>query len=186
MMIEIAQMALSYYLNKLRKDRFRKHHGRNGPESAARARSAICRTVKAFKWFKAPNASRFSAETCTVSEWELTSLWRVKTFKMIMLFIKLYIYQKILKNKVHHNFHTKYEAAKLFLTLIIRNVSWVKQIVMISIRSCDTENWSNEDNSALHHRNNITFYNILKLKTFFLFVIILHNIAVFFNFILIK
>ncbi len=29
-----------------------------------------------------------------------------------MLFIKLYIYQKILKNKVYHYFHTKYEAAK--------------------------------------------------------------------------
>ncbi len=41
-----------------------------------------------------------------------------------MLFIKLYIYQKILKNKVYHHFHTKYEAAKLFSTLIIiRNVS---------------------------------------------------------------
>ncbi len=40
---------------------------------------------------------------------------------------------------------------------------------MISIRSCDTENWSNdEENSALHHRNNITFYNILQFKTFFL------------------
>ncbi len=51
---------------------------------------------------------------------------------------------------------------------------------MISKRSCDTENWSNnEDNSALHHRNNITFYNILKLKTFFN-LIIFHNIAVFF------
>ncbi len=46
MMIEIAQMALSYYLNKLRKDCFLKHHGRNDPESAARARGAICRTVK--------------------------------------------------------------------------------------------------------------------------------------------
>ncbi len=45
MMIEIAQMALSYYLNKLRKDCFLKHHGRNDPESAARARGAICRTV---------------------------------------------------------------------------------------------------------------------------------------------
>ncbi len=32
---------------------------------------------------------------------------------------------------------------------------------MISKRSCNTENWSNEEeNSALHHRNNITFYNI--------------------------
>ncbi len=45
MMIKIAQMALSYNLNKLRKDCFLKH-GRNDPESAARARGAICRTVK--------------------------------------------------------------------------------------------------------------------------------------------
>ncbi len=46
MMFEIAQMALSYYLNKLRKDCFLKHHGRNDPESAARAHGAICRTVE--------------------------------------------------------------------------------------------------------------------------------------------
>ncbi len=52
---------------------------------------------------------------------------------------------------------------------------------MISKRSCDTENWSNEENSALHHRNNITFYNVLKLKTFFN-LIIFHNIAFFFFF----
>ncbi len=45
MMIEITQMALSYYLNKLRKD-FLKHHGRNDPESVARAHGAIRRTVK--------------------------------------------------------------------------------------------------------------------------------------------
>ncbi len=53
---------------------------------------------------------------------------------------------------------------------------------MISKRSCDTENRSNdEENSALHHSNNITFYNVLKLETFLnLFVIIFHNIAVFF------
>ncbi len=58
---------------------------------------------------------------------------------------------------------------------------------MISIRSCDTENWSYGENSALHHRNNFTFDHIFKLKTFFLFVIIFHNIAVFFlNFILMK
>ncbi len=31
-MIEIAQIALSYYLNKLLKDCFLKHHGRNYPE----------------------------------------------------------------------------------------------------------------------------------------------------------
>ncbi len=35
MMIEIAQMALGYYLNKLRKDCFLKHLGRNDPESTA-------------------------------------------------------------------------------------------------------------------------------------------------------
>ncbi len=51
---------------------------------------------------------------------------------------------------------------------------------MFSKRSCDTENCSNdEENSALHHRNNITFYNVLKLKTFFN-LIIFHNIAVLF------
>ncbi len=51
---------------------------------------------------------------------------------------------------------------------------------MISKRSCDTENWSNEEeNSALHHRNNITFYNILNLKTFF---IISNNISQYFFF----
>ncbi len=43
---EIMQMALSYYLNKLRKDCFLKHHGRIGLESAARACGAICRTFK--------------------------------------------------------------------------------------------------------------------------------------------
>ncbi len=46
MMFKIAQMALSYYLNKLRKNCFLKHHGRKYPESAARARGAICRTFK--------------------------------------------------------------------------------------------------------------------------------------------
>ncbi len=39
-------MALSYYLNKLLKDCVLNHHGRTGPESAARARGAICRTVQ--------------------------------------------------------------------------------------------------------------------------------------------
>jgi len=29
-----------------------------------------------------------------------------------MLFVKLYIYQKILKNNVYPHFYTKYEAAK--------------------------------------------------------------------------
>ncbi len=48
-MIEIAQMALSYYLNKQQKDCLLRHHGQNDPESPARARSAICRTVKSFQ-----------------------------------------------------------------------------------------------------------------------------------------
>ncbi len=47
MIFEIAQMALSYYLNKLRKDCF--HHGRNDPESAARACGAVCRTFKSIQ-----------------------------------------------------------------------------------------------------------------------------------------
>ncbi len=46
MMIEITQMALSYYLNKQRKDCFLQHLGLNDPESAARARGAICWTVQ--------------------------------------------------------------------------------------------------------------------------------------------
>ncbi len=46
MMIQIAQMALSYYLNKLQKDCLLKHNGWYGSESAARARGATCRTVK--------------------------------------------------------------------------------------------------------------------------------------------
>ncbi len=49
MMFEIVQMALSYYLNKLRKDCFLKHHGRNDHERAARARSASAGQLKAFK-----------------------------------------------------------------------------------------------------------------------------------------
>ncbi len=61
MMIEIAQMALSYYLNKLRKDCFLKHHGLNDPESAARARGAICRTVKSVQMIQ---SARISAEKC--------------------------------------------------------------------------------------------------------------------------
>ncbi len=48
-MIEIAQMALSYYLNKQQKDYLLRHHEQNGPESHARAPSAICRTVKSFQ-----------------------------------------------------------------------------------------------------------------------------------------
>ncbi len=69
-----------------------------------------------------------------------------------MLFIKLYIYQKILKNKEYHRFHTKYEAAKLLL----------KTVVMKKILLCIT---------------GITFYNILKsifhnIAVFFYFILI--------------
>ncbi len=55
MMIEITQMALSYYLNKLRKDCFLKHHGQNDPEGAARACGAICRTVKSVQMIQSAN-----------------------------------------------------------------------------------------------------------------------------------
>ncbi len=44
--------------------------------------------------------------------------------------------------------------------LIMRNVSWAanQHIRMISERSCDTEDWSNDaGNSALHHRNKLHF-----------------------------
>ncbi len=54
----------------------------------------------------------------------------------------------------------KYEAAHLFSTLIIRNVSWESNqyIRMISEGSCDTEDWSNDaENSSLHHRNKLQF-----------------------------
>ncbi len=61
MMIEIAQMALSYYLNKLRKDCFLKHHGRNDPESAARARGTTCRTVQSIQMIQ---SARICAEAC--------------------------------------------------------------------------------------------------------------------------
>ncbi len=46
-------------LHKLWKDCFLKHHGRTGPESAARARGAICRTVKSVRLIQ--SASRISA-----------------------------------------------------------------------------------------------------------------------------
>ncbi len=49
MMIGIVQMASTYYLNKLRKDCFLKRHGWKDPKSAARARGAICRTVKSIQ-----------------------------------------------------------------------------------------------------------------------------------------
>ncbi len=62
----------------------------------------------------------------------------------------------------------KYEAAKLFSTLIIIiNVSWAanQHIRMISERSCDTEDWSNDaENSALHHSNKLHFKIYLNSK----------------------
>ncbi len=48
MMIEIAQMAMSYYLDKLRKACFLKH----GPENAEQAYGASAGQLKAFKRFK--------------------------------------------------------------------------------------------------------------------------------------
>ncbi len=66
-LFEIAQMALSYYLNKLRKDCFLNHHGRTGPENAAWASGAICK--KAFRWFKAPNTRRISTGPCYSTRW---------------------------------------------------------------------------------------------------------------------
>ncbi len=97
------------------------------------------------------------------------------------MFIKLYIYQKILKNIVYHHFHTKY--ANLFLTFshdlleIITIFFDTHKTFLIII----TENWSNDEyTSALHHKNNITFW-----KLFFLFVIIFHYITVLFYIILI-
>ncbi len=66
-MIEIAQKALSYYLNKAQLiNCFLKHLGQNDPESATSSRRHL---FKAFKWFKAPNGNRFSAEACYSTQW---------------------------------------------------------------------------------------------------------------------
>ncbi len=95
-----------------------------------------------------------------------------------MLLIKPYIYQKILKNKVHHHFRTKYEAAKLFSTLIIITCFLSQINCTISKWSCDTENWSNdEENYALFiYRYRVSFYNILKLNYFWIcYTILLYN-----------
>ncbi len=61
----------------------------------------------------------------------------------------------------------KYETEQLFssLIIIIINVSWAENqhISMISERSCDTEDWSNDDeNSDLHYMNKIQNENIFK------------------------
>ncbi len=48
-------------------------------------------------------------------------------------------------------FPQKYEAAQQFSTfIIIRNVSWAanQHIRMISEGSCDTEDWSNDDENS--------------------------------------
>ncbi len=81
MIIEIMQMALSHYLNKLRKDCFLKHHGRNGPESAARARGAICRTVKSIQMIQSTKRElnqRLSSELVTRPGdflWMVVRIW---------------------------------------------------------------------------------------------------------------
>jgi len=51
---------------------------------------------------------------------------------------------------------SKNEAAQLFSTLIIINVTWAlnQHIIIIYKRSCDIEDWSNDaENAALHHMN---------------------------------
>ncbi len=71
MIIKIAQMALSYYLNKLRKV------GKVLDGVILRALHKLAATsagqLKAFKWFKAPSVSRFSAEACFL--WMAVRIW---------------------------------------------------------------------------------------------------------------
>ncbi len=76
---------------------------------------------------------------------------------------------------------TGYSGSLIPLFVILQKCLFTtKYILVIPLKITFTENCSNdEENSALHHRNNITFYNILKLKTFFIYLIIFHNIAVF-------
>ncbi len=69
--------------------------------------------------------------------------------------------------------------------LVIINVCWAanQYIRMISERSCDTTDWSNDaENSALHHSNKYNFKFVLKQKTTFLIVRIFHNFIVFIYF----
>ncbi len=84
MMIKIAQMFLSYYLNKLRKDCFLKQNGLNDPESAARARGAICRTFKSIQMIQ---SARISAERCYSTPWFFYE-WRWE-FEIASAVIKL-------------------------------------------------------------------------------------------------
>ncbi len=64
----------------------------------------------------------------------------------------------------------KDKASQLFSALIIISVSWAanQHIRMISEGSCDTEDWSNDnENSALHHRNKLHFKIYSYSKTIF-------------------
>ncbi len=79
-------------------------------------------------------------------------------------------------------FFQKYEAAQLFLTLIMTmNASCEanQHIKMISEESCDTEDWSNDaENSALHDRNKLLFKIYYNRKQLFKILIIFHNIII--------
>ncbi len=72
--------------------------------------------------------------------------------------------------------------SSLFSALIIfRHVSWAatQHIRVISERSCDTEDWSNNTgNSALHHRNKWYITAYWDIKLLFYTVIIFHNVTV--------
>jgi len=63
------------------------------------------------------------------------------------------VHQRILKK--HHGFHTNI-STQLFSTLIIiRNALWAanQHIRMISVGSCDTEDWSNDAGNFCYHWN---------------------------------
>ncbi len=66
----------------------------------------------------------------------------------------------------------QYEAAQLFLTLIIiRNVSWAvnQHIIMISEGSCDSEDWSKDaENTAVRHRNKLHVKTFIHLENRYL------------------
>ncbi len=83
--------------------------------------------------------------------------WSKMTFIILQ---NISIWNKCCSEKKVSPIPQKYEAAQLFSTLIIRNVSWAanQHIRMISEGSCDTEDWSNDaENSVLHHRNKFRF-----------------------------
>ncbi len=64
-------------------------------------------------------------------------------FKWMLFF---WIFYLLNNPKKIFQFPQKYWAAQLFSTLLI-NVSWAanQHIIMISEGSCDTEDWSNDD-----------------------------------------